>query len=172
MKSTSIAFIVLVVVAITAGASLLWWFFTPHLPWLFRGAYGTYAGGYTMGSTYVDAKAYLEVLDYNSTHVTLLQRITAGTSEGTSEDAFLVWFDLRTMNFPLEGLYLNRVYEEKVNFNGTARTCRVYEYDMRPGVTLIYFDKEATWILKQTVAVSDFHSEITLVETNIPGLKK
>ncbi len=142
---------------------------TPPYPWLFRGAYGVYAGSYMIGDTAVNVTSRVEVTDFNSTHATLTQVVTARAGSEVVNQTFTSWYSLQDGRVALQNP-LNKVYEEDLTYRNSTRRCVVCEYGLQDGVLLVCYDKATSWIILQKNTIGDYHIEIALAETNIPGL--
>lgn len=170
--------IVAVVVAVIAGATLYWYFTRqPSIPWLFRGAYAKYHGETTVLFVPVKADLRTEVVDYNATHVKLLEYFKIETPLGTREFQNVSWYDLIKKSYEIEGYTLKRTYEQEVYLESTGtRKCIVYEYEHRTGgLMTLYVDKEVMWPIKirfSSEAAAALSIDLNLVESNIPGLMK
>ncbi len=159
-------------VAVVAVVVLALWSTMPgatSYPWLFRGAYGVYTGSYMVGDTAVNVTSRVEVTDFNSTHATLTQVVTARAGSEVVNQNFTSWCSLQDGRILLQNP-LNKVYEEDLTYKNSTRRCVVYEYGLQDGILLVYYDKATSWIILQKNTIGDYHIEIALAETNIPGL--
>jgi hypothetical protein len=147
--------------------------------WLFKGAYAKYSG--TAKVMFVDVSFSIrqEVVDWNSTHAQLLAQVSMGSlvSE-TVESEQTMWVDLSKNQYMIDNATLINSYEANnlyVEGVGT-RNCIVYEYATDGPTMTIYVDKAIGWPLKMKISMTGAESvtlemDITLVETNIPGLR-
>ncbi len=153
--------------------------------WLFKGAYANYEGSTSMsimGYSYsFDFSARLEVLDYNSTHACVRTTSSIGSSVGeTSTYENATWVPISNFNFvgAFSDTNLTRSYDANVNVGNLGiRNCVVYEYATDGPTMMVYVDKVLQWPVKMSMSMSGegFTSpmtmDITLTETNIPGLR-
>lgn len=174
-RRTKIILAIVIVVVIIVAVFLVYWFFLrPQTPWLFKGAYAEYTGETTISFISVNITMRLEVVDYNSSHAKLLQYVKMETGlTGTEEFQNTTWVDLKETTYEPEGYEFLRSYEDYVYFEGLGtRYCKVYEYNSDGTTITYYIDKEIGWPLKLSMSMTgDLSLDLTLVETNIPGLK-
>lgn len=172
----------LVIVAIIVFAFAAYWFLTtPRIPWLFKGAYANYHGEAIILFIPVKLDMRVEVVDYNSTHVKLLQYMKMDTPLGSQEYQNTTWMDLTKKVYEIEGVKLKRTYEQEIYIEGFGtRKCIVYEYESTPSGSLMiyYVDKEVVWPVKITFSmigaqdIPGLSIDLKITDTNIPGLKK
>jgi len=170
-----------VIVVIVLGAVLAyWWFSRPQISqaaWLFKGAYAEYEGETTVLFYSVNMTMRLEVVDYNNTHAKLLTYMDMEMDGESYTEQETMWGDLREETYDVENYTLETSYEDHVYFEGLGtRHCMIYEYCNTNMTMQFYIDKETTWPIKLVYSydfdqLTDFSIELTLVETNIPGLK-
>jgi hypothetical protein len=187
-KMLLIAVVAVAAVALAIGACYASGLFSQPAgqgSWLFKGAYANYAGSTSMsvmGYSYsFDFSAKLEVLDYNSTHAYVKTSSTMSSSASptiTNENStWVALSDFQFMN-AFSDTNLTRSYEANVNVgNLGTRNCIVYEYATDGPSMTVYVDKAMQWPLKMTMSMSSegltspLSLDITLHDTNIPGLK-
>ena len=169
-----------VIVVIVLGAVLAYWWFSrpPQTPWLFKGAYAEYRGETTVLSYSVNMTWHFEVVDYNSTHAKLLTYMKWDMDGESYTEQETMWSDLRENTYYVEGAVLKTSYEDYVYLEGLGtRYCKVLEYSIVDADMTItfYLDMDTEWPLKMSFGMTeldvDFNVDLTLVETNIPGLK-
>ena len=171
-----------VIVVIVLGAVLAYWWFsrpqTLQTPWLFKGAYAEYEGETTVLFYSMNMTLRLEVVDYNSTHAKLLYYTDMEMDGESYTEQETMWGDLRENTYEIEGAVLKTSYEDYVYLEGLGtRYCKVLEYSIVDADTTMtfYLDMDTEWPLKMSFGMTeldvDFNVDLTLVETNIPGLK-
>jgi len=184
-KSRKVLYAVIAVVIIAAvlGAFLYWFYIAPQgIPWLFKGAYAKYHGKTTVLFVNVELDLRLEVVDYNATHAKLLMYMKMETPLGSQEFQNVTWSDLSKKSYDVEGYNLKRTYEQETYIESIGtRTCIIYEYESKtaPGTLMtMYVDKSVGWPVKMkfssetTQTMPGMSLDLTLTESNIPGLKK
>ncbi|MEM1550442.1 MAG: hypothetical protein QXL85_04585 [Candidatus Bathyarchaeia archaeon] len=183
-KSRKALYAVMAIVIVGLGAFLYYWFFVrPQAPpWLFKGAYAKYHGETTILFVTVKMDMRLEVVDYNATHAKMLMYVKMETPLGLREFQNITWSDLSKKSYEFEGYNLKRTYEQEVYIEGIGtRMCIIYEYEPKTAygtLMTVYVDKTVKWPIKikfssevtQTIPLISF--ELTLTESNIPGLKE
>ena len=171
---------IVVITVILSAVLVYWWFSRPAIqqtPWLFEGAYAKYEGETTILSYSTNMTVRLEVVDYNSTHAKLLTYVSMVMDGETYTEQETIWGDLKGEAYDFEGYTLETSYEDHVYFEGLGtRHCMVYEYSITNMTIQIYVDKQTTWPVKMVYRYdfglsTDVSVELTLVESNIPGLK-
>ena len=171
---------IVIITVILSAVLVYWWFSRPAIqqtPWLFEGAYAKYEGETTMLSYSTNMTVRLEVVDYNSTHAKLLTYVSMVMDGETYTEQETIWGDLKGEAYDFEGYTLETSYEDHVYFEGLGtRYCMVYEYSITNMTIQIYVDKQTTWPVKMVYRYdfglsTDVSVELTLVESNIPGLK-
>jgi len=178
-----IAIAVMAVAIIVVATFLVYWFMmkTPTYPWLFKGAYANYYGETTALFISVKLTVRLEVVDFNETHAKLLTYLKMDTPLGSREFQNTTWSDLTKKSYEMEGYNLKRSYDQEVYIeNLGTRQCIIYEFEStRGGGTMtLYVDKQTMWPIKmkfssaKTPETPSISLDLTLTETNIPGLKK
>ena len=187
-KNLMIAFIAVAAVALVIGAFLATALLSAPAgqgSWLFRGAYADYAGSTSMSvigySVDFAFSVKLEVLDYNSTHAYIKTSSRLGSSlSETVENENSTWVELSNFNFmnAFSESNLTNSYEANVNLGSLGtRNCMVYEYATDGPSMTVYVDKTLKWPVKMTMSMdtegftSPLSLDITLEDTNIPGLK-
>jgi len=169
--------IIVVTVSVVLG---FWWFSTSPIQqaaWLFDGAYAEYEGETTVLFYSTNMTVRLEVVDLNSTHAKLLYYIDMKMDGETYTEQETMWSDLREETYDVEGFILLTSYEDHVYLEDLGTIyCRVYDYSSTNMTMQIYVDNESTWPLKMVYIYdfgldNDITVDLTLVESNIPGLK-
>ncbi len=176
-----VAVIAVAVIAIVVGAFLVSVLLSSpqgHNAWLFKGAYATYEGSAKVTFVSLTFTLRQKVVDFNSTHAELLASVSMGSSLSEPvEEEVSVWVDLSENQYLIEEGTLVDSFEANLPFEGFGnRDCIVYEYATDGPSLTIYVDKQIGWPLKMKVSMAGEGSlslelDITLVETNIPGLK-
>lgn len=181
-KRRALVVAAVIIAVVIVGFVAYWFFLRPTgLPWLFKGAYAKYYGETTVLIT-IKLDVQLEVVDYNSTHAKLLEYVKVDTPLGSQESQNVTWVDLTKKSYEVEGWTLETTYEQEVYLEdfGT-RKCVIYEYESTstPGTLMkMYVDKETVWPVKMTFTteatetIPGMSIDLTITESNIPGLKK
>jgi len=169
-----ISLVAVVLVLAVSAVVYWWWFLRPQTPWLFVGAFAKYQGETTVLTVTVNMTMRLEVLEYNNTHAKLLTyvRMEMGIGE-PFEFQNTTWADLEENSFEVEGYDLMTSYEDHVYFEGLGtRLCTIFEYSSADMDMTYYVDSGTGFPLKMAFSLSDLDMdfELTLKETNIPGL--
>jgi hypothetical protein len=180
-KRWMIAAIIVIVIVVVAGVFAYWWLSRPSAPsetasWVFDGAYAEYFGETTVSLVTMNMTMRLEVVDYNSTHAELLMNMKMESNMMQPQEwQYTSWTDLKGTSYEVEGYTLGQTHEDDVNIPGLGtRHCVVFEYSSS-GMTMTYYvDKDTGWPLRMQYSVSegmmDMDFDMTLTETNIPGL--
>lgn len=178
-----IALAVIVVVVVVGAGFAYWWFSrSPSVPWLFKGAYGSYGGSTTVYSMTIDVTLRFELVDFNTTHGKLLTYMKMTYPADLHLDPYefqsTTWSEIYGTSYETPGATFLSKHEDHVYFEGYGtRSCTIVKYayqetDSSFDMTM-YVDKETGWPLRiqyeytQPIACS---MDLKLVETNIPGL--
>ncbi len=144
--------------------------------WITKGAYATYEGQATVLSMSVSYNAKLEIVDFNETHIQVMNDFNMSTPFGSSENSTTAWVSRENMTFQPDGLTLNNTYIAQVALpNLGTRSCTVYEYSNQDISATYYVDNNVQWPVKMmmtspTVNGQSYNMDINLVDSNIPGL--
>ncbi|MGE5574775.1 MAG: hypothetical protein ACM3UL_01445 [Ignavibacteria bacterium] len=145
--------------------------------WIKKGAYATYAGQAEILSISITFNARMEIVDVNQTHMQLSTQYNMATPFGATENTTTTWVSRKEMNFQPEDLPLSNTYTTQVTIpNLGTRTCTVYEYSSEGISAAYYVDNSIQWPIKIVMTsptVEDgqsYNMDISLVDTNIPGL--
>jgi hypothetical protein len=161
--------IIAVVIALAVSGVALYQLFTPR-PTFFKGAYAVYTGKTTVLFVPVTITLRIEVVDLNATHVKLLMSMRMDSSLGSQERQNITWVNLKNPQLEegqkLIKTYDTTVYVEKIG----TRDVIAYDYMNKDGSeTILYVDKKTLWPVKITLK-SMFSVDLTITETNVPGL--
>ena len=145
--------------------------------WIKVGAYATYQGQASIMGIDVSFKAKMQIVDLNQTHMELSTEYNMSTPYSSTENTTTTWVSRENMTFQPDGLTLNSSYTTQVTLAklGT-RTCTVYEYNSEGISAAYYVDNTIQWPVKMvmtsptSVDGQSYNMDITLVDTNIPGL--
>lgn len=175
-----IALVVSVVVVLLGAVFAYWWFSRPppSIPWLFKGAYGTYEGSAIVNLVTLNTVLRFQVVDLNATHGKLLGYLRMTNPVGQSDEyQTTTWSDIHGTSYEIPGATFLSKNEEHMNFEGSTRDCTVLKYAVSETNTsfnmTMYVDKEINWPLRiRYDYAKPFASslDLMLVETNIPGL--
>jgi hypothetical protein len=144
--------------------------------WIAIGAYATYEGQATILSMTVNFNAEMEIVNLNATYIQVSTNFNMSTPFGNTENATTTWVNRENMTFQPAGLTLNGTYTTQVTLpNIGTRSCTVYEYSSQGISAAYYVDNSVQWPIKMvmtspTVDGQSYSMDITLVDTNIPGL--
>jgi len=175
-----IALVVIVVVVVLGAVFAYWWFSRPpSIPWLFKGAYGTYEGSTKINSVLINLTLRLEVVDFNATHGKLLTylRMTNPLVQ-PYEYQTTTWSEIYGESYETPGATFLSKNEDHIYFEGFGtRYCTVvkYAYQETNANMTMYIDKEMNWPLRIQYAYTQpivCSFDLRLVETNIPGLAR
>ncbi len=144
--------------------------------WIQKGTYATYAGQAEIMSMSITFSARMEIVDVNQTHMQLSTEYNMSTPFGATENTTTTWVSREDMNFQPADLPLNSTYTTQITIpNLGTRTCTVYEYSSEGISAAYYVDNSIQWPIKMvmtspTVEGQSYNMDISLVDTNIPGL--
>ena len=148
----------------------------PSQSWIAIGAYATYQGQETVLSMTVNFDATMEIVGLNDTYIQVLTSFNMSTPFGNTENTTTTWVDRENMTYQPEGLTLNDTYTTQVTLPNIGNdSCTVYEYDSQGISATYYVDNSIQWPVEMvmtspTVDGQSYSMDITLVDTNIPGL--
>jgi hypothetical protein len=144
--------------------------------WIAKGAYATYEGQATILSMTVSFNARMEIVEVNETHIQVSTSFDMSTPYGTTENTTTTWVGRENMTFQPDGLTLNNTYSTKITLpNLGTKNCTVYEYNNQDISAAYYIDNNIQWPIKiimtsPTVEGQSYNMNISLVDSNIPGL--
>ncbi|MCX8186771.1 MAG: hypothetical protein N3G48_06675 [Sulfolobales archaeon] len=169
-------------IVVIAGVFTYWYLSQPSIAWLFKGAYAKYYGEASFLIITARLDMHLEIVDYNSTHAKLLMYMKVRTPLGSSEIQNVTWVDLSKKVYNVEGYDLMRTYEQEIYVEGLgSRVCIIYEYASKTAprtLMTMYVDKRVGWPIKMKLSfeatqnIPGMSLDLTLTESNIPGLKR
>jgi hypothetical protein len=163
-----------VIIVIVIGAFTLWWFYRPQeTPSVPQGAYARYSGTTTIPPLSINMTIRLEEAEHNSTYAKLLTYVKIEISQTEPQELQnITWVDLRTKTYEFQGSAPTETHEDYVDFQGLGtRQCIIQTYSEGDTSWTLYVDKNIGWPLKMEFSESGMSFELTLVETNISGLK-
>jgi hypothetical protein len=149
---------------------------SPSQSWIRVGAYATYQGNATILSMTVNFNATMEIVGLNETYIQVMTNFDMSTPYGNTENTTTTWVNRENMTYQPEGLTLNNTYTTQVTLpNIGIRSCTVYEYNSQGFSAAYYVDNTVQWPVEMimtspTVEGQSYSMDITLVNTNIPGL--
>ncbi len=173
-KGIILAAIAVIVIVVAGVGAYVYLNKGEKVPWLFEGAYADYEGGATVVFVPVNMKVHIEVVNYNSTHAKLLMHSEVEALGVTQTFDNTTWVNLKNENYLVSGKHPDKVYDKTIYIEGFGkRNCKVFEYKEENSVTRVYVDKQTIWPVKIELVDPDVGTiELTLKDTNIPGLKK
>jgi hypothetical protein len=140
-------------------------------PWMFKGAYATYAGQVADVSTETNLSARIEVTDVNASHVQVRTSSTIASPSGPEvNDHFALWISKANISFQPPGEAFARSYSAQIS----NRTCTVYEYTNEAINATYYVDNVLQWPIR-LVYVTGFENQTYTLDfhlnsTNIKAL--
>ena len=145
--------------------------------WIKIGAYATYAGNTSVLGFDVGFTAQLEIIDLNATHIEIQTDFNMSTPYGSNNNSTTEWVSRDNMTYQPEGLTLCSNSTSQITLPGIGtRTCTVYQYS-NDGISATYYvDNKIQWPIEMvmtspaSVDGQSYSMDITLVNTNIPGL--
>jgi hypothetical protein len=144
--------------------------------WMAIGDYATYQGQATVLSMTVNFNATMEIVDLNETYIQVSTSIGISTPFGDTENTTTTWVNRENMTYQPEGLTLNNTYTTQVTLpNIGTQSCTVYTYSSQGISASYYVDNSIQWPIEMTMTSptvdgQSYSMDITLVDTNIPGL--
>ncbi len=145
--------------------------------WIQIGAYATYQGQTSILSMPISFTAKMEIVGLNDTYIQVLTDFNMSTPFGATENTTTTWVSRENMTFQPDGLTLNSTYNTQVTLpNLGTCNCTVYEYDSQGISAAYYIDNSVQWPIEMVMTSPasvdglSYNMDITLVDTNIPGL--
>lgn len=144
--------------------------------WIAIGTYATYQGQDTILSMSVNFNATMEIISLNATHIQVMTTFNLSTPFGNTENTTTTWVNRENMTFQPTGLILNSTYTTQITLpNIGTRSCTVYEYNSQGISAAYYVDNTVQWPIEMVMTSppvdgQSYNMNITLVNTNIPGL--
>ena len=145
--------------------------------WMIKGAYATYEGSTNILSMTISFTAKMEIIDVNATHIQVQTDSNMSTPFGNTENTTTTWVNKQDMTFQPEGLTLNStISNAQVTIPGVGtRSCTEYQYQNQDISATYYVDSVAHWPVKMVMTSpmvngQSYDMDITLVQTNIPGI--
>lgn len=144
--------------------------------WIKVGAYATYEGQLSILEMPISFNASMEIVGLNETYIQVQTTFNMSTPYGATENTTTTWVNRENMTFQPDGLTLNATYGTQVTLqNIGTRTCTVYEYSGQGISAAYYVDNSIQWPIEIVMTSPPVYGEsysmdITLVNTNIPGL--
>jgi len=142
-----------------------------------KGAYATYEGSTSILSITVSFTAEMQIVDVNATHIEVQTDFNMSTPLGNTENSTTMWVDKQDMTFAPENLTLtSTVPDAQVTIPGLGtRTCTEYQYQNQDISAAYYVDNTVHWPIEMIMTSPEvngqsYNMDITLVQTNIPGL--
>jgi len=145
--------------------------------WIKIGTYADYQGQATILSMTVNFDAQMEIVDVNATQFEVSTTFNMSTPYGDTSNSTTEWVSMENMTFQPEGLSLNDTYTTQITLpNLGTQSCTVYQYDSQGISAAYYVDNTVQWPIEMvmtsptSVDGQSYSMDITLVDTNIPGL--
>jgi hypothetical protein len=144
--------------------------------WIKAGDYATYEGQVTVLSMTVNFNAEMNIIGLNATYIQVSTNFNMSTPYGNTANTTTTWVNRENMTFQPSGLTLNSTYTTQVTLpNIGTQSCTVYEYSSQGISAAYYVDNSIQWPIEMvmtspTVDGQSYSMNITLVDTNIPGL--
>ena len=124
----------------------------------------------------VNFNAEMEIVGLNDTYLQVLTTFNTSTPLGNTENTTTTWVNRENMTYQPEGLTLNNTYTTEVTLpNIGTQSCTVYTYSSQGISAAYYIDNSIQWPIEMTMTSpavdgQSYNMDITLVDTNIPGL--
>lgn len=144
--------------------------------WITVGAYATYEGQTNILMMPISFNASMEIVGINATFIQVSTTFNMTTPYGSTENTTTTWVSRENMTYQPDGLTLNSTFSAQVTLpNIGTRSCTVYEYSSQGISAEYYVDNSIQWpieIIMSSPPVDglSYNMDITLVDTNIPGL--
>jgi hypothetical protein len=144
--------------------------------WIKIGDYAKYQGQVTVMSMTVNFNAEMNIIGFNATYIQVSTNFNMSTPYGNTENTTTTWVNRENMTFQPAGLNLTSTYPTQVTLpNIGTQSCTVYEYSSQGISAAYYVDNSVQWPIEMvmtspTVDGQSYSMNITLVDTNIPGL--
>jgi hypothetical protein len=124
----------------------------------------------------VNFNATMEIVDLNETYIQVSTSFGISTPYGDTENTTTTWVNRENMTYQPEGLTLNNTCTTQVTLpNIGTQSCTVYTYNSQGISASYYVDNSIQWPIEMTMTSTtvdgqSYSMDITLVDTNIPGL--
>ena len=124
----------------------------------------------------VNFNAEMSIIGLNATYLQVTTNFNMSTPYGNTENTTTTWVNRENMTFQPAGLTPNGTYTTQVTLpNVGTQSCTVYEYSSQGVSAAYYVDNSIQWPIEMvmtspTVDGMSYSMNITLVNTNIPGL--
>jgi len=144
--------------------------------WMAIGDYATYQGQATVLSMTVNFNATMEIVGLNETYIQVQTSFGMSTPFGSTENTSTTWVNRENMTYQPAGLTLNNTCITQVTLpNIGTQSCTEYIYSSQGISAAYYIDNSIQWPVEMTMTSPPVDGEsysmnITLVDTNIPGL--
>ena len=118
----------------------------------------------------------MEIVGLNATYIQVLTSFNMSTPYGATSNTTTTWVNRENMTYQPEGLTLNSTYTTQITLpNIGTRSCTVYEYSSQGISAAYYVDNSIQWPIEMVMTSppvdgQSYSMDITLVDTNIPGL--